>query len=307
MISRFFSKSKPIHSIIIIVLICLVFFYVRSQYILEHLLTLEALKQLGVLLVAVFSVFVLDFIIGKNSLTQKNSYTILIYGLFIALVPNSLSNTSILLANVFILFALRRLISLHSKLSIKKKFFDATFWIAMASLCYFWAILFFALIPVALLYYSQNDIKNWMVPFVTLIGVAIIVVAFNILVYDNFLSDLLITPSISFDFSNYNAIAFIVAFTMIFTILMWTLVFYIKLIREVKGKLKPSYVLIGTSVLVALAIIIVSPLKIGSEFLFLFAPLAIIMTNYLERISDLRFKEVLLALLMITPIVVLLL
>ena len=57
------------------------------------------------------------------------------------------------------MLALRRLISLQSKLDIKKKLFDAAFWITIATLFYFWSMLFFALVIVALIYYSQNDIK----------------------------------------------------------------------------------------------------------------------------------------------------
>ena len=272
MISRFFSKSKPIHSIIIFILLGIVFFYARHQYILENIFSLQILKQIGMLLVAVFSVFVLDFINGKNHLTQKHSYTILIFGLLHALIPQSLSDTSIIVSNLFILFALRRLISLQSKLYIKKKLFDATFWIVIATLFQFWSILFLVLVFVALMYYAQNDIKNWIIPLVTIAAITIIVLAFNILVYDDFLNENIAMPVISFDFSNYNTVSSIAAITLIFTILLWTSVFYIKLMREVTGKLRPAFVLIGFSVIIALAILIISPLKTGGEFIFLFAP-----------------------------------
>ena len=65
--------------------------------------------------------------------------------------------------------------------------------------------------------------------------------------------------------------------------------------------------LVIISSLIGLLIIAVSPNKTGSEFLFLFAPLAIIMTNYLEVIEETWFKEVIVWVLVITPIIALVL
>ena len=45
--------------------------------------------------------------------------------------------------------------------------------------------------------------------------------------------------------------------------------------------------------------------KNGSEFLFLFAPLSIIIANYIEVIQDKWFKEVFLSILIIVPFVLL--
>jgi hypothetical protein len=47
---------------------------------------------------------------------------------------------------------------------------------------------------------------------------------------------------------------------------------------------------------------VLAPNKNGSEFLFIFAPLAIIITNYIESIKETWFAEVFVWLLIITPI-----
>jgi putative effector of murein hydrolase LrgA (UPF0299 family) len=59
--------------------------------------------------------------------------------------------------------------------------------------------------------------------------------------------------------------------------------------------------------LIAFSIVVIAPVKSGSEFLFLFAPLAIIVTNYIETIQENWFKEVFLLVLIITPIALLML
>ena len=50
---------------------------------------------------------------------------------------------------------------------------------------------------------------------------------------------------------------------------------------------------------------ILSEEKTSGEFVFLFAPLAIIITNYIETIEENWFKELFLSVLVIAPIVLL--
>ena len=57
----------------------------------------------------------------------------------------------------------------------------------------------------------------------------------------------------------------------------------------------------------ATAIAVITPNKNGSEMLFLFAPLSVIIMNYIETITDNWFKNSFLALLIIAPIVLLVL
>ncbi len=59
--------------------------------------------------------------------------------------------------------------------------------------------------------------------------------------------------------------------------------------------------------MLATAIAIITPNKNGSEMLFLFAPLSVIIMNYIETITDNWFKNSFLALLIIAPIVLLVL
>jgi hypothetical protein len=58
---------------------------------------------------------------------------------------------------------------------------------------------------------------------------------------------------------------------------------------------------------VAFMVVIFAPEKDGSEFLFMFAPLAIIITNYIEVIQEKWFKELFLLLLILVPFAILVL
>lgn len=267
----------------------------------------STLKALGKLAISIFSILLLDFIISKNNLTKKNGYAILTFGLLFGLFPEALKYSDLLFANLFVLFALRRLISLQTNLHLKKKLFDAGFWIMMATLFHFWAILFFAVVIVALIYHSKNNLKNVIIPFVGVATVILLLVAYNIIAHDTFIKSTNFSRFASIDYTVYNRGDFILKFTVLFTSFVWTLIYFFRNIQDKNKKLKPSFFLIAWSSIIAVLIAIIAPIKNGSEFLFLFAPFSIIMANYIEVVSEKWFKEVFISLLILAPIISLLL
>ena len=305
MITSIFSKSKPINFIIVAVLVVLLFVIANFSLLFNDID--GTLKAMAKLVVAVFLVFLLDFIITKNSLTQKNSYAIMTFGLLFGMFPEALKYSDLLFANLFVLFALRRLISLHSNLEIKRKLFDTGFWIMLAALFYFWAILFFALVIVALIYHSQNEIKNIIIPFIGVLTVIVLLIAFNVLVYDEYIRPSNFQRYASLDFTPYNSNAYILKLTVLFTSFIWILVYYFRTLPDKNKKLKPSYFIIAWSSIIAILVAIIAPLKNGSEYIFLLAPYAIIMANYIEVTSERWFREIFVVVLIIVPIVSLLL
>jgi hypothetical protein len=229
------------------------------------------------------------------------------FGLLFGMFPQVMKFSNLLLASFFVFFALRRLISLHSKLDIKKKLFDAAFWIAIATLFYFWSILFFALVIVALIYYSQNDIKNVIIPFVGVATVVVLLMTYNVIINDVFIAESDFKRYASLDYTPYNSKAMILKLTVLFTLFIWILISFFKVLPDKNKRLKPSYFIIAWSSVIAVLLAIIAPVKNGSEFLFLFAPFSIIMANYIEVITERWFKEVFVALLIVTPIISLLL
>ncbi|MEO1030065.1 MAG: DUF6427 family protein [Bacteroidota bacterium] len=305
MITSIFSKSKPINLIIVSVFIVLVFIISNFGLLFNDLN--ETSKSLIKLLAVVFSLLLLDFIISKNNLTKKNSYAIMTFGLLFGMFPEALKYSDLIFANVFVLFAIRRLVSLHSNLHIKKKLFDAGFWMMLATLFYFWTILFFALVIVALIYHSKNDIKNTIIPFVGLVTVILLLIAYNISIHDTYIRPTDFERYASLDFTAYNRIDHILKFTILFTSLIWVLIYFFRILPDKNKKLRPSFFLVAWASVIAVLVALIAPIKNGSEFIFLFAPFAVIMANYIEFVSDSWFKEVFISLFIIAPILSLLL
>ena len=305
MITSIFSKSKPINFIIVAVFVILLFTITNFTSLFSDFNTaLATVAKLGITL---FLIFLLDFIVAKNNLTQRNSYAIMTFGMLFGMFPQAMKYSDLLLSNLFVFFALRRLISLHSNLHVKKKLFDAGFWIALATLFYFWSVLFFALVIVALIYHSQNEIKNTIIPFIGIATVILLLLIYNIIYHDTYIKASNFQRYASLDFTAYNSNANILKLTVLFTALVWTLVYYFKTLPDKNKKLKPSYFLIAWASIIAILVAIIAPVKNGSEFLFLFAPFSIVMANYIEVISERWFKEVFVGFLIITPIISLLL
>nr|WP_321221267.1 DUF6427 family protein [uncultured Psychroserpens sp.] len=302
MISNFFSKSKPIHYIVVSVILLLVFILARLKLFSLDFHLVIFTEQVGLFIVAMFSVFVLDFLVSRNSLTKKNSYNIFLFVLYFAILPQTTLQTNLLFANFFVLLALRRIISLRSQKEIKKKLFDASIWIAIATLFYFWSILFFVLIFAALLVYVITDIKNYLIPVVGVAAVAIIAVSYFIIIDKDIVTYVKGLLYYSLDFTPLNSKRIIIGATLLLSFGLWSLFYYIKNIKSQMKSYRPSFKLIILSAIIGLAILAIAPSKNGSEFIFLFAPLSIIMTNYIEVIKEKWFKETLLWVLVLTPI-----
>lgn len=303
MISNFFGKAKPIHLLLVSAMLLVVFTIAKVSTITAPF-SLELLfKQTVLFGVCLASLFVLDFFVSKNNLTKRNSYKILMFGLFVAVLPETLLNSKLLIANLFILLALRRLISLRSRKEIKKKLFDAAFWISLATLLFFWAALFYLLIVMAIILYSIIHIKNWFIPILGVLSVAIIAASYMIVMDIEFEPYLHGFFDVSLDFTPLNSKRIIIAATLLLSYGAWASFYYLRNLKHQLKSNRPSFIIVIISSLIALLIILVSPYKDGSEFIFLFAPLAIIMSNYLEIIPERWFKESLILGLIVVSIV----
>lgn len=284
-----------------------VFLIAKTYAIKEAFTAVLFFKETGLFLVCLLSLFVLDFFVSKNNLTKKNSYKILMFGLCIMVLPESLLNSKILIANLFVLLALRRIVSLRTQKEIKKKLFDAAFWISIASLLYFWSALFFILVFAALILYTILDVKNWIIPFTGLLSVLMIAASYMIVMnldFENYWNGLI---NYSFDFTPLNSKRIIIASTLLFSYGTWASFYFLKNLKNKSKTSRPSAILVIISSLIALVIIAIAPNKNGSEFLFLFAPLAIILANYLETIDEKWFREGLIYGLILVPIITLML
>ena len=307
MITSIFSKSKPINFLIVFVITALAFLSVKLKYTQGPVTSVFVMQQLVTFMVSYFSILLLNFIVTKNELTLKSNIEIILFSLFLLLIPESLISSRVIWANFFILFALRRLISLRTKKDVKSKLFDAAFCIAVASLFYFWAILFLFLIPLVLLFHSSDNIRHWLTPGVGVATVFILCISASIIINNTYLGFFNSNYETGVDFNSYNTLQFLVALTLLFSFGFWSVFYYLKNFRKKIRTIRPAFKTILATLIIAFILFVIAPNKNGSELLFLFAPLAIIITNYIETIKEKWFKEVFFGILLIAPFVMLVL
>ncbi len=304
MLTSFFNKSKPLNLVAIVVFLCLFYLIYNFETWLTSFEILNFLEKLAVLLVLVLSLLILNFIAKKNELTKRSAYKTLFFAIFGVSFASLLQSEPAIISNLFIVLALRRLISLRSRKFIQKKIFDASFWIAIASLYQFWSILFFGLVFMAIINFAAY-FKNWLIPFVAILAVGMLTFCFHLVTYDEiyYLNDWF--QKSNFDFSKYGTLQLLIPLSVLLGLLIWTIFNYFSMMQKASVTKRPVLSLILFSLAIAVVVAIFSPTKNGSELIFFLTPFSIITASYFDSKKDRIFKEILLIALIAMPIVVL--
>lgn len=304
MLTSFFNKSKPLNLVAIVVFLCLFYIIYNSEQWFAAFELLTFFEKLAALLVLILSLLILNFIAKKNELTKRSAYKTLFFAIFGVSFASLLQSEPAIISNLFVMLALRRLISLRSRKFIQKKIFDASFWIAIASLYQFWSILFFGLIFMAIINFASY-FKNWLIPFVAILAVAMLTFCFHLVAYDEiyYLNDWF--QKSNFDFSNYGTLQLLIPLSVLLGLLLWTIFNYFSMMQKASVTRRPVLSLILLSLAIAVIVAVFSPTKNGSELIFFLAPFSIITASYFDSKKDRIFKEILLIALIAMPIVVL--
>ena len=174
MISSVFGKTKPVNYIILLAFLFLFYWYVQLMVFQLDISSTTIFQQGLVAGVLLFMIFLVNFIVRRNQINEANSYAILFFTLLFVVFPEVFRDNNAILCCLFVLLATRRLISLRTLKKVPQKIFDATLWVLVASLFYDWAVLFLIAVYAALYFYQSKGIKNWLIPFVAFLTMAMI-------------------------------------------------------------------------------------------------------------------------------------
>ncbi len=280
MLASLFKKSTPINSIMVLAAItafCVLYNLVRPPE--STIVILERLAVIGVLWA---SLFVSNFIAKRNGLSKDSGFTVLFFVLFIIFFPKLFSDPRLVIANFFVLLSLRRLISLQSLKAPKEKIFDASLWIFAAALFHFWSILFIILVFISILFHVSRDFRHWLLPFIAFIAVTILFFL-GALVFDptwisKVQNSAIIRSGIDFVDNKQENIAVAIYITI-------AVVFMLALIISLNKRpliLQSSFQKIIAAFGISLLIFAISPMKSSNLLVFTFAPLAIMVTAFVE-------------------------
>ncbi len=294
MITSLFRKSTPLNYSLVIIGVIFFFFLYQIKHLVPHTSGIN-LGIKGALLGIIFaSLFITNFIVKKNGLSKDSAYTALFYLLFLLFFPSVLDNTSLLLANFFILLAMRRLVSLHSLKAPKEKIFDAALWVCVATLFHFWSILFMGLVFISILFHVASDYRNWFLPIIAVFTVTTIFVAsaffFNKNWVDHLLQQAVVDSRLNYFTNNHQNLALSVYATIGFF-------FLVSLVLTLSNRpliLHPTYKKVVSAVVIGVAVFLISPNKSNDLLVFTFAPMAMITTSHIETTQRKWQQEVIL-------------
>ena len=121
MIANFFNKTKPINTLFIIGLLFFIYIFSIARYLEEEITLYFVLKRMMNFLLLLVTVFTVNFIVRKNNLTKDNSYTILLFVILMGMFPFAVLQFKLLIVNLILLFAYRRIYSLRTSKETHKK------------------------------------------------------------------------------------------------------------------------------------------------------------------------------------------
>lgn len=177
MLTSFFGKSSPVNFLLLSIFIVVVRTVQAILFFKGSFGWTPAFVLLGHILASVFAMLLLDFIIRKNALTQSHTLGIFVFCCWMLCLP-VLESWQMAVAQLFILLALRRIFSLSSDKKDEKKILDATLWILLASYFYFWSILFFGALYLAISNKNQKPFRYFFIPIVGALGMLLLATAF---------------------------------------------------------------------------------------------------------------------------------
>lgn len=302
MIANFFQKSKPINFLALSVLLLLVYLMALLIGFEGNFTLKEFFKKVLFFGTILLVFFIVNFIIRKNNLTEDNSYALLFFILCLGMFSSIFLTERIVAANFILMFAFRRIYSLRSAKKITEKIFDCAFWIGIACLIYPLSGLYLLLLYASVLIFRAENWRNLVIPIIGFICPIFICYAYYLFIEqtDAFLE--LISFRIDLHLGVYLKSSYLLPISLIAVFIFVAIILSTR--KSISGKkdFKNTWYVLLFHVLISIVLIIMSPQKNGSEFLFLIFPISILFANYLQIIQRYWIKETVLVLFIVTLI-----
>lgn len=291
MLSVRFENTKPITFIIVLLALLIgdgLFQFKILQLPLSDVSHLTVLMSTFVLFF--LSLLLLHQIDRWNELTDtKNCYSIAFFSIFVVLFPTLFDKVKLVGANLLIIVALWRVLTLKTGDGIPQKLFDTSLLIICAGLLHPWALIFLLNIWISLLFYGAEKRRYWFIPLLAIITVSILLGAILLILQEPFPIDdftNLITSDINnlLNFSSHSIATTIAVCSLALLLLVALAVYYFRSVyHSISSLVVIQFLWIGLIVVF-----------LSKEVIYTFAPIAILFALYVEKIRVWWLKEIVL-------------
>ncbi|MFC2270851.1 MAG: hypothetical protein ACFNJN_00905 [Capnocytophaga ochracea] len=291
MLSVRFENTKPITFIIVLLALLIgdgLFQFKILQLPLSDVSHLTVLMSTFVLFF--LSLLLLHQIDRWNELTDtKNCYSIAFFSIFVVLFPTLFDKVKLVGANLLIIVALWRVLTLKTGDGIPQKLFDTSLLIICAGLLHPWALIFLLNVWISLLFYGAEKRRYWFIPLLAIITVSILLGAILLILQEPFPIDdftNLITSDINnlLNFSSHSIATTIAVCSLALLLLVALAVYYFRSVyHSISSLVVIQFLWIGLIVVF-----------LSKEVIYTFAPIAILFALYVEKIRVWWLKEIVL-------------
>ena len=300
MLANFFSKSKPVNFIIIIVLFLV--YYVLDNFLYSfEAITFNVLMTLPLYL-GVF--FLYNFIISKNRLTKDDSYGFLLFVIGLGCLPQLNIGYELLLKYTVLLLFLRRVYSLRTLKSVYEKLFDSGLWLGVLFLVSPEYVLYLFLLFSAVLLFIKITFRTVVIPIL-----GFLTPLFLFFTYHFYFDTLdvfyqLFDIGFEFDFSNYNTTSYGVISAIFGVFAFASILLKTRKIFSVSNTFKRSWSLLIIHLLISLSALFLIPQKDGAALIAILIPSTILIANWIQSIERKLVVNVILLLFLVVSFTV---
>ncbi len=302
MIAKFFNKTIPINTLMILVFTTFIFISAIFSLIKVDFTAIFFLKKGGVLALLLLTLLVINFIVSKNGLVKENSFVLLLVAFCVGMFPFSAINGTLLITHLLLLLAYRRIYSLRTLKDTKEKIFDSSLWIGIATLIYPWSFMYLLLVYAGIYMFRKSTLRNVLIPIIGFLTPIFLYGIYLLLI--GTLGNFNLELNYSFSFLTYNSLKLLLPVTLILGYMLWAIFPMTVKVVAINNEFRMSWFLLLVHLIISIIVILFSPNKDGSEFLFIFFPISIILANYLKMVKEKWFREVFLYLFLLIMIAV---
>jgi len=187
---------------------------------------------------------------------------------------------------------------------MERKILDASLWISLATLFYFWSIVLMVVLFISILQTGYKNLKLLWIPFIGVFTVFILATTYFSAVNDAPFWFMEIAIKAEIDFSAYNSTSLLVTVFLFIILIIWGLLQ--RAFNVSKGSLKEKlhFKILFIVTVAFFVVVLLNPIKNGAELLFIIGPLAIITTNLIENHRVFWVKELFIWLIVLAPIII---
>lgn len=285
MLANFFEKTKPLNSLLVGLLFCVVFFYDFFRVEAPELSLKNIFIWGGYFLSSLFFLLLSGFVLSKKKAVEQSLFIPLFVVLLFGMFPQVNQPNGSLFLVFILMLCYRRMTSLDQKGDEVSKLFDSGLLMGVALIFFNWTLLYLVVLYSAIFLFGKVSFRNLLAPLLGLLLPSFFFFSYCFL-FDQlefFFAQFLFEFSLDFDF--YSSQKSLTPLKICFFLGLFSIIFNFRKIIVISDKFRLNYVLILLAYVMGLGIIALKPDKNGTEFLFVLLPTSILVTQLVEALS----------------------